>query len=147
MVEERAQAFRALLEHVGTSAPLATAEDTAAFLWAPAKPDYASVHAQAVAQAKEVASLSTEGWEVKYDKRDIRIAVKKTDASPFYLVKTETLVPLPVETVLKHYKDIRNWKLWMPDATFKEIERVGEHDACVMLGARLAPGDSKGSLV
>lgn len=135
MVEERAAAFRKLLQHIGSSAFLATAEDTAAFLWTAAKPDFAAVHVEAIKRAQEVASLSTEGWEVKYDKRDIRIAVKKTAASPFFLVKSEMLIPLPVESVVKHYKDIRNWTDWMPDATFKEVERVSD-SACVMLGAR-----------
>lgn len=135
MVEERAQAFRKLLEHIGSNASLATAEDTAAFLYSVAKPDFSAVHAEAVRRAQEVAALSTDGWEVKYDKRDIRIAVQKAASSAFYLVRSEMLIPLPVEAVVRHYKNIQNWKLWMPDATFKEVERVGE-GACVYLGAR-----------
>lgn len=133
MVEERAAAFRQLLSHIGSVAALATAEDTAAFLYAVPKPDYAAVHAEVLKRAKEVSSLSSEGWDVRYDKRDIRIAVQKVESSPLYLVRSEMLIPRPVEQVVAHYRKTDNWREWMPDATFKEVERVSDA-ACVILG-------------
>ena len=69
---------------------------------------------------------------MRYNKRDIQVAVQKLASSDFYLVRSEILIALPTDRVVALYKSTPNWKDWMPDASFKELERVSD-SACVLL--------------
>lgn len=132
VIQERMAAFNALFAHLSQFDGLASADETCAFLCAVARPDFEKVHAEARKRMAEVLGLPEDGWDVRYDKRDIVIAVQKLEGSHFYLVKSTMLIPLPTDKVLKHYRHTANWKQWMADATFREVERLGA-DAAVML--------------
>lgn len=125
-IEKRLAAFNALFKHISQHDTLASSDAVTAFLSDVPPPNFEAVHAAALRAMAEMVAQPAEGWDVRYAKNGISIAVQKAENSKLYMIRSDVVVALPVARTHALYTHTGTWSEWTPDAQFTEIERVSE---------------------
>jgi len=125
--EKRCTAFDALFKAIAAKIELATADVVVGFLSEVPTPVYEEVRARALSNMQAIVKLS-EGWDVRYQKDGVEIAIKAAPDSAFVMIRSLLHVSLPVASVRGLYVQSENWRLWSPDTSFNTVESITEGD-------------------
>ena len=68
------------------------------------KPDFGVVHQESLAAAQAMLAIKRQDWAVQYSKNGIEIAIHACPTSDLHMIRSQVLVPLPVERTHAHYK-------------------------------------------
>ena len=75
------------------------------------KPDFGVVHHESLDAVRAV--LAIKDWTVQYSKNGIEIAVHACPTSDMHMIRSQVLVPLPVERTHAHYKVRQVTRAWI----------------------------------
>lgn len=61
-------------------------------------------------------------WMDKSEKDGAKISVRHMEGSKLYMVKSEIVVKVGIEKMMKLYNDLDDWKQWNPDCSFRKVK-------------------------
>lgn len=78
-----------------------------------------------------VAETNTDGWKVISKKDGITLSQRVNPLSEYRTYKAETLIDIPLETLIEVLLDVKSYPEWMPGCTSSEIVSVKQVDAVI----------------